>query len=245
MVCTLPPYELQNRKFSKALKGYTVNEVDEHIAFVIAKYTELYRAYNELEGKLKRTEAELDVCRKNEEAANEALINARAQSQKVLEDAEKRAEDILSSAKSETDRILIEFKKELKKEKDTLRILRARVADFKNNIYSQYHQHIELLESIAPELEKEDDWSLEDNEYVTMAVHQIQLDVAKMDSDRTGEAHGRVDSGAAISEQLLEKLVTERESFSGLGNAALGYDSETLFDDDERLIARIKKKTEK
>ena len=234
--CVLPPYELQSKKFAKAIKGYSMTEVDEHLAFVIAKYTELYMAYNELEGRLKKTEAELSICRKNEEATSQALTNARAQGEKIVEEAEKRADDILKSAKSETDKILIEFKKELKNEKDTLRILRARVADFINNIYSQYHQHIELLESIVPEVEQEDDWSLADNEYVTMAVHQIKLDVAKMGSN----VSTRKDSASveAISDELLDKLISERESFSGLGNEALKYGNE------DDLIVEIKKKTQ-
>lgn len=234
--CVLPPYELQSKKFAKAIKGYSMTEVDEHLAFVIAKYTELYMAYNELEGRLKKTEAELSICRKNEEATSQALTSARAQGEKIVEEAEKRADDILKSAKSETDKILIEFKKELKNEKDTLRILRARVADFINNIYSQYHQHIELLESIVPEVEQEDDWSLADNEYVTMAVHQIKLDVAKMGSN----VSTRKDSAnvEAISDELLDKLISERESFSGLGNEALKYGNE------DDLIVEIKKKTQ-
>jgi cell division initiation protein len=232
----LPPYELQSKKFAKAIKGYSITEVDEYLAFVTAKYTELYTAYNQLESKLKKTEAELSICRKNEEAASQALLDARAKGQKIVEDAEKRADDILASAKSETDRILIEFKKELKNEKDTLRILRARVADFINNIYSQYHQHIELLESIVPEIEKEDDWSLADNEYVTMAVHQIKLDVANMGSARSSRTD---DNGMGmISDDLLDKLITERESFDGLGNAALRYENE------DDLIVEIKKKTQ-
>ncbi|MBR3714728.1 MAG: hypothetical protein IKM18_02345 [Clostridia bacterium] len=193
-------------------------------------------AYNELEGRLKKTEAELSICRKNEEATAQALTNARAQGEKIVEEAEKRADDILKSAKSETDKILIEFKKELKNEKDTLRILRARVADFINNIYSQYHQHIELLESIVPEVEQEDDWSLADNEYVTMAVHQIKLDVAKMGSN--GNARKDSANVEAISDELLDKLISERESFSGLGNEALKYENE------DDLIVEIKKKTQ-
>ncbi len=236
----LPPYELENKKFTKALKGYTSAEVDEHLAFVIAKYTELYNAYNELERRLKKTEAELGVCRKNEEAASQALMNARAQGQKIIEEAETRADDIRDAAKSETDRILIEFKRQIKNEKDALRILQARVAEFRDNIYSQYHQHIELLESIVPEIEQEDDWSLDDNEYVTMAVHQIQLDVAKVESDREPRKQGKNSKNrGAISDELLEKLVNERDSFSGLGQAALGYDL-----GDEPLIDVRKNKRE-
>ena len=229
----LPPYELENIKFAKAIKGYSTAEVDEHLAFVIAKYTELYTAYNELERKLKKTEAELGVCRKKEEATEQALIDARAQGQQIIEEAEARADDIREAAKNETDKILIEFKRQIKVEKDALRILQARVAEFRDNIYSQYHQHIELLESIVPEIEhqEEDDWSLPDNEYVTMAVHQIQLDVA----DKNAGTSSRIQTRETISDELLERLVTERDTFRGLGQAALGFDST------DDLLIEIKK----
>lgn len=221
----LPPYELENKKFSKAIKGYSSAEVDEHLAFVIERYTELYNAYNELERRLKKAEAELRVCKGREEEASRELAEARAQRQQIIDDANKRADDIREAAKAETDNILIEFKRQIKNEKDALRILQARVAEFRDSIYSQYHQHIELLESIVPEIEhqEEDDWSLPDNEYVTLAVHQIQLDVANKNSDSLG-AGAR--SRETISDELLERLVTEREKYGTLGQAALGYDLE-------------------
>ena len=56
----LPPYELKNKEFSKAMRGYNTTEVDEHFAFIIEKYTELYRENDELERKLKTAYAKLD-----------------------------------------------------------------------------------------------------------------------------------------------------------------------------------------
>ncbi|MBE6618667.1 MAG: hypothetical protein E7626_02650 [Ruminococcaceae bacterium] len=232
----LPPYELENKKFTKAIKGYSSAEVDEHLVFVTEKYTELYNAYNELERRLKKSEAELAVYKKKEEESSATLARAREQAQKIIEEAEARADDIREASKEETDKILIEFKKQIKIEKDALRILQARIAEFRDNIYSQYHQHIELLESIVPEIEhqEEDDWSLPDNEYVTMAVHQIQLDVADKHSDTAHTSRER----EHISDELLERLVSERDSFGTLGQAALGYDfeNEPLID-----VRRMKK----
>ena len=37
----IAPHELKNKEFSKSLRGYSTVEVDEHIAFLIEKYTEL------------------------------------------------------------------------------------------------------------------------------------------------------------------------------------------------------------
>ena len=37
----LSPNELKKRKFTKALRGYSATEVDEHLDFVLEKYTEI------------------------------------------------------------------------------------------------------------------------------------------------------------------------------------------------------------
>ena len=39
----LAPHELKNKQFQKTFKGYNPQEVDEYLAFVLEKYTELYR----------------------------------------------------------------------------------------------------------------------------------------------------------------------------------------------------------
>lgn len=220
----LPPYELQNKKFAKAIKGYSTAEVDEHLAFVTAKYTELYTAYNELERRLKKVEAELGVFHSKEELTERAILAAQAESKKIIEDAKAQAQSISDAAKNETDRILHEFQEQVKSQKDALRIMRARVVEFRNNIYSQYHQHIEFLESIIPELgQDEDDWNLEDEEYVTMAVHQIRLDVARNEEDGAAKEELRGEQTDLFGDEMLERMVSERENYRGVGQIPLGY----------------------
>ena len=62
----LPPHELKNKTFSRVLRGYNSVEVDEHIDFIIEKYTELYRQNDELERRLKLAEAQLAELRAEE-----------------------------------------------------------------------------------------------------------------------------------------------------------------------------------
>ena len=50
----LSPSELKKRQFSKALRGYSAIEVDEHLDFILEKYTELYRRNDELEKELEK-----------------------------------------------------------------------------------------------------------------------------------------------------------------------------------------------
>ena len=83
----LAPHELKNAEFSKSLRGYSTAEVDEHIEFLIEKYTELYRLNDELEKKLRITEAQLDALKAEEESIKSTLVNAQKASTQIINEA--------------------------------------------------------------------------------------------------------------------------------------------------------------
>ena len=87
----LAPHELKNTEFSKSLRGYSTVEVDEHIEFLIEKYTELYRLNDELEKKLRITEAQLEALKAEEESIKSTLVNAQKASTQIINEANERA----------------------------------------------------------------------------------------------------------------------------------------------------------
>jgi len=102
----LPPHELKGKDFTRVVRGYNPVEVDEHIKFIIEKYTELYRENDELERKLKTANARLEQFKSDEESIRSALINAQRASAKITTEANERAEIIIRSAKTSCDRII-------------------------------------------------------------------------------------------------------------------------------------------
>ena len=109
----LPPYELKNKEFSKVMRGYNPTEVEEHLAFVLDKYTELYRENGELERKLKTAYARLDEIKNEEESIRNAMVNAQRASTKIMTEANDRADIIINTARKSCDRILADFKKKI------------------------------------------------------------------------------------------------------------------------------------
>ena len=69
----LSPSELKKRQFSKALRGYSAIEVDEHLDFILEKYTELYRRNDELEKELSRLQTAYDQLKESEDAIRRAM----------------------------------------------------------------------------------------------------------------------------------------------------------------------------
>ncbi len=224
----IPPYELENKHFKKAVKGYNTTEVDEHIDFVVDKYTELYRAYNELERKQAELSAELEVFKNNEDAIRRALVDAQNTKAKIIKDATRRSEVILRSAKENSDKIIADFREQISSERATLATLRAQVEEFKFRIFSQYQQHIEYLEQISPDKDGATEWNLPVGEYASKVVAQIVLDVENADkkADAEDKARPRNDEDDLALDTLVsdssDKLTfpTEKENDENEGDTA-------------------------
>ncbi len=149
----LAPHELKNKDFTKSLRGYSTVEVDEHIAFLIEKYTELYRLNDDLEKKLRLTEAQLDAIKGEEESIRTTLVNAQKASTRIINEANERADVIMRSAKNSCDRLIAEMKASVKLENEKLIAAKNEVAAFKAALFEEYRTHIEQIEKIAPEID--------------------------------------------------------------------------------------------
>lgn len=172
----LPPHELKSREFSKSMRGYNPVEVDEHIDFIIEKYTELYRENDEMERKLRIALAQIDAYKNEEESIRNALVNAQKAGASIISEANERADVILRSAKTNCDRILSEFSRKIKTERDTLNKLQRVVSDFKAQLFETYQQHIEYIENINSDVPV-DDISIQDENYSRVIVSRIKEDI--------------------------------------------------------------------
>ncbi len=145
----LAPHELKNKTFSKAVRGYNPNEVDDYIDFLIEKYTELYRENDELERKLKIVVTNLDEIRDEEESIRSTLVKAQQLGEKIIRDANEKADIITDSIKTRCEAIISDFRKQYSTERKEVWQLRNTVLDFKKNVYEIYRQHIEELQAIS------------------------------------------------------------------------------------------------
>lgn len=107
----LSPKELEKRSFSRAMRGYNMDEVDAHIDFLCEKYELLYSEYLELNAKLA---ASLENARSPEEleriAASRIVANAKSDADEIVADAEEQASRLYEAAKRRTDKELKAFK---------------------------------------------------------------------------------------------------------------------------------------
>ncbi|MBE6637936.1 MAG: DivIVA domain-containing protein [Ruminococcaceae bacterium] len=173
----LPPHELKNKSFSHSLRGYSTAEVDEHIAFILEKYTELYRKCDMLEKECESAKAELADLRENEEVIRQAMVNAKQTEMKTIRDAEERADLIMRTAKINCDRTIMQFKNEIKTERDMLRRLRKATAEFKAKNLRLYKAHLEFIAQFCPDSPETDLLIRSEEEIAQATVEQVKLDI--------------------------------------------------------------------
>ncbi len=151
----LPPHELKNRSFSKAMRGYNPVEVDEYISFLIERYTELYRENDELERKLKSTVARLDELKSDEDSIRSTLIDAKHAANKIKADAEERAKSIVRTAKDSCNTILVDFNEKIEEGRATLAELHRDAFALKKELFECYSQHIQYINALTEGMDED------------------------------------------------------------------------------------------
>lgn len=204
----LPPYELAKKEFKRSMHGYNVADVNDHLDFIITKYTELYDAYNDLEEKCAILEADLASMKNSEDSIRRAVVNAQNSAAKIIKDANDKSAFILKASQENCDKILHEFRQKVKSERSELFILKNAVAEFKKKVFLEYQSHLEYLEKISPDYDVEDDkWNLSDKDLVTKAISQIMIDVSE--AEKKKESAQKTEEKALVTTDENENKVTK------------------------------------
>lgn len=178
----LAPHELKNKQFQKIFKGYSPQEVDEYIEFVLEKYTEAYRENNELERKLRIVVTNLDEIKDEEESIRSTLISAQKMAEKIIADANDRADIITGAIKDRCDGVIAEFRQQLQAEKEKAWIMRTSIIDFKKKVYELYGKHIEELKDLS--VNEIDDIVLPDDDAIVANIFTDVRDKIEEETER-------------------------------------------------------------
>ena len=145
------PHELKKRTFTKSVRGYNVNEVDDYFTFVFEKYTEAYNEYAELERKIRLLAEKLDQARTDEDAIKATIVNAQKMADAIIQDANQKAADITGAINDSCEEIIAEYRERAVQERNKLIEVEQAVSEFKNSLFDAYREHLNLIHDILPE----------------------------------------------------------------------------------------------
>ena len=108
----LTPLDIENQRFSKSLKGYNLDEVDDFLDQLTIDYEKLYKENNELRNKEELLEKDLEHYKSVEQTLQNTLIMAQQTADDIKANAQSRADQIIRDAQSEARRATDEIAKE-------------------------------------------------------------------------------------------------------------------------------------
>lgn len=102
----LTPLDIENKKFSKTLKGYNVDEVDDFLDQVTLEYERLYKDNAEFKNKFEQMEKELEHYKTVEHTLQNTLLMAQSTAEDIKTMAQKQADQVIEDAKIEAQRMV-------------------------------------------------------------------------------------------------------------------------------------------
>ena len=108
----LTPLDIENKRFSKTLKGYNVDEVDVFLDQLTIDYEKLYKENAELKDQIEESKKDLEHYKNVEHTLQNTLVMAQTTAEDIKKNAQTRAEQIIRDAQSEAKRATEEITKE-------------------------------------------------------------------------------------------------------------------------------------
>ena len=102
----LSPMDMKNKEFKKAIRGYSIDEVDEFIIEISENYEEVYKENSRLKESLGRVTEKLEHYEQLEATIQNTLLLAQNAADQAKESSEKQAELILGNANEAAQKIL-------------------------------------------------------------------------------------------------------------------------------------------
>lgn len=172
------PDEIVNKEFSRAKRGYDIDEVEDYIGMLLEKYDALCQENAELEKNLKSVLSVLENKKKTEASATELLSAAKKESERIIAEAQSKADRIASvnvaGNFAKEDGELSELTEKIAKSRREYARLREEIDSYKLRLYDMYSKHISLIEQIP--LPDADSESPEHEDYETSYQSQSGAD---------------------------------------------------------------------
>ncbi len=133
----ITPYEIENKEFSKGVRGYNVEEVDEFLDEIIVTMENLEKSNTVYQLKIAQLEEEITNTKSIDHSTNDILNSAKELVSDIASGAEKRADSIIQNALVEAELTKKRAVQESQKYIDEAEILRSRIEKLRKD-YKQY-----------------------------------------------------------------------------------------------------------
>lgn len=148
----ITPLDIQNKEFSKVVRGYKEEEVDAFLDLITVDMEKLLQENASLKENIAKLSEDLTRYKGSEGAVLETLEAAKALMGDISESAERRAEILLKNAELDAELIQREARESVERLTDESVRLRNNLAAFKTKYRSFLESEFERFENLSYEL---------------------------------------------------------------------------------------------
>lgn len=203
----IPPIELGKKDFSRTVRGYSTQEVDDHLRFLMEKYTALYHECEALEARVKELESENNLLKNGEDAVRESLLNAQKASGEILENAREKADIIVRSTKRVCDNLIADYEDKREQERKVLIEMKRKMDEFHDKAVDAIERQAATLDRLVVSIDGLDEMIAEDDADIDILLGQVREEVRA-----ENEAYEKKLAEEAAERDRIEREKAEREA---------------------------------
>ena len=177
----ITPLEIETKEFSRSVRGYDRDEVDEFLDVIILDLQDLLKELDGLRAENDELRAENDEHKKSQKKVMDTLESAKKLMKEMSESAEKRAETIIENAKMDAELILKEANSNVPERAGSSDELHDRINLFRSRYRQLLQDELESLDvksgDLLTDLEKEFLPTLVDTQIIEL--EELQEGMAK------------------------------------------------------------------
>jgi cell division initiation protein len=148
----ITPLDIQNKEFTKGVRGYKEEEVDSFLDLITLDFEKLIQDNRRLKESIAVLTEEVERYRGSENAVLETLEAAKALMGDISASAEKRAEILLRNAEMDAERIQREARESVERLTEESVKLRNRLNIFKSRFRNLLEAELERFNTLSAEL---------------------------------------------------------------------------------------------
>ena len=148
----ISPLEIQEKEFSRSLKGFKEDEVNEFLDRITLDLERILEENRQLRAEKEQLTEELKKYKSSESAVLDTLETAKALMGDISASAEKRAQILLKNAEMEAQNMQREAKEAIERMNEESAALRGRVKSFRAKYRQLLEMELQHFDSMTEEL---------------------------------------------------------------------------------------------
>jgi len=142
----LTPLDIENKRFSKKINGYSVEEVDDFLDQVTLEYEKLYKENAEYKEQIEQCARDLEHYKNVEQTLQNTLVMAQTTAEDVKNTAQKQADQIIRDAQSEARKSVDDLNREQYEVTKKIEEMKKQFEVYKAKMQALLISQLEILE---------------------------------------------------------------------------------------------------